>query len=269
MPATVSEETLPESRDVVYWNSDWGLGGAKPPYECVVHADGSIDPPRNPSGFCPGVNGAVFGKARYGEKRHPPAFRVNYQQPGKFIVTVCRVFGQGSNQVQILLDGAVALEEDLPCALGKGRKSQKTGADQVLVVYDRELAIDVPAGEHVIGFDNLGSGQLFAYYRFKKYATSSRPEVSAFGLVHSQGADVWAYNRSWGATSFAGITTHTVAKNTTLKVDGLRDGAASVEWVDPWGGTTVRRETVSVRGGAATLSAGDVLKDVACHLRYR
>jgi len=78
-----------------------------------------------------------------------------------------------------------------------------------------------------------------------------------------------ADNRSWGATSFAGITTHTVAKNMTLKVDNLRDGAASVEWVDPRNGTTVRRETVSVRGGAVTLSAGNVLKDVACHLRYR
>ncbi len=82
--ATVSEETLPEPRDVLYWNSGWGLDGAKSPYECVVHADGSIDPPRNPSWFCPGVNGTVFGKARYGEKPHPPAFRVNYQQPGKF-----------------------------------------------------------------------------------------------------------------------------------------------------------------------------------------
>ena len=55
----------------------------------------------------------------------------------------------------------------------------------------------------------------------------------------------------------------------TVTLEGLRNANATVEWIDPMSGKTLRVETVSIIGGKTILNAGNVPHDIACRLKYR
>ena len=107
-----------------------------------------------------------------------------------------------------------------------------------------------------------------AMFTFEKYASVARGEVTAGALVHSGGAHLWLANRTWSPETIMGILEAKPANGVTVTLEGLRNANATVEWIDPMSGKTLRVETVSITGGKTILNAGNVPHDIACRLKY-
>ncbi|MBL8994625.1 MAG: hypothetical protein JNM63_14865, partial [Spirochaetia bacterium] len=236
---------------------------AKPDYsEYRIADDGSFSPPATT------LNGILWGQVNHPEFRNPPVFSVRYKNPGRFVVHVMEVVGKGSNPIQIEIDGKEALFEDLVCEVGKGLKSEKRG-EYAAVTYNRDLVIDVPAGEHKIKVDNRGVDRSTVTYKLEGYATrETTPGITVAGLSHTKGAHIWMVNRTWSPEMLIGAGKHAVARDVWLVLSGLKDGNASVLWIDPMTGKELRTESVSIKSGKVSLSARDLPTDLGCKIRY-
>jgi len=231
----------------------------------VVKDDGSPSPEK-------GLNGILWGTVNHADLREPPTFVANYPRVGRFVAHVMEVVGRGSNPVRLTLDGRVALEEDLVCEEGKverweARQPGPTG--NLALMYDRDLAIDVPAGEHEISVENLGRDRLTVLYRLEGYRTREHtPGVMAVGLVHGRGVHLWIANRTWTPEVLLGTVETIAARGVRVTVEGLRDGKAEVEWWEPMTGEKLRTEPAEIRDGRLVLAVGDLARDIACKVRY-
>ena len=188
------------------------------------------------------------------------------------MLRVGEVVGRGSNPVQIILDGKVALEEDLVCEQGQGEKSEvrQPGPEgNVAVWYNRDLAIDVPPGKHEVRVENLGRDRLSASYRLEGYATREKaPAIMVVGLQHASGAHVWIHNQSWSAEAILGRVKTVTARDVKVSLQGLRDGPAKVEWWEPVTGRMLRVEDAEAQGGRLELAMAELPRDLACKVRY-
>ncbi len=218
--------------------------GQSPHERYVILDDGTIEPTE-------GLNGHLWGLRNHRDLRRPPTFVVNYPGPGRFVAHVMEVVGRGANPVRIVVDGEVALEEDLVCE-------------------NRDLVVDVPAGEHEISVENLGRDRLTVMYRFEGCTTREvTPEVMVVGLVHGGGAHLWLHNRTWTPEALLGYMTTVLARDARVSLAGLPDGPVQVEWSDPMTGEALRSENLRVTGGALVLNVGDIARDLACRVRAR
>jgi len=231
----------------------------------VLQDDGRLSPPT-------GLNGYLWGVRNHPDLRQPPTFVVKFPKPGRFIAHVMEVVGRGPNPVRITLDGAVALEEDLVCAEGKGEKweARQPGPNgNLAIIYNRDLAISIPAGEHQIQIENLGRDRLTAEYRFEGYATRERtPDVMVVGLKHSSGAHIWLCNQTWSPEAIIGRVRTVPAYDVRATLDGLTDGPAELEWWSPMSGEKLRVEESNIRDGRLVLSIPELARDLACKVRY-
>ncbi len=240
--------------------------GQSPHERYVILDDGTIEPTE-------GLNGHLWGVRNHRDLRRPPTFVVSYPGPGRFVAHVIEVVGRGANPVRITVDGEVALEEDLVCEEGATAKWEARGPgpdDNLAIRYNRDLAVDVPAGEHEISVENLGRDRLTVMYRFEGCTTREvTPEVMVVGLVHGGGAHLWLHNRTWTPEALLGYVTTALARQVRVSLSGLPDGLVQVEWSDPMTGEALRSENLRVTGGALVLDVGDIARDLACKVRAR
>ena len=232
----------------------------------VVNDDGALTPPE-------GLNGFLWGTQNHPDLRNPPTFVLNCPQPFRFVAHVMEVVGRGSNPVRITVDGNVALEEDLVCEEGKGDRwevRQPGPQGNVAVWYNRDLAVEVPAGEHEVRIENLGKDRLALQYRLEGYATREKtPEIMAVGLQHTSGAHLWIHNQSWSAEAILGWVNTVPAREVRIALRGLRDGRVDLQWSDPMTGQLLRTQAATIRKGGLELRVPELQKDLACKIRYQ
>jgi hypothetical protein len=198
---------------------------------------------------------------------------VKYPGPGRFVLRVTEVVGRGGNPVRIRVDGQPALEADLVCEEGRGEKwevRQPGPGGNIAVWYNRDLAVDLTAGPHVIEVENLGRDRLAANYRFEGLATREKtPDVRVAGLRHRDGAHVWAQNMTWTPGTLIGETVGVPSRKVEIRLGGLRNGPVTVDRWDPMTGALVQSGRGQVVGGALTLAVAELCSDAAWKIRYR
>ena len=101
-------------------------------------------------------------------------------------------------------------------------------------------------------------------------ASVSAPDsVHAVGFQGGDSACLWIINR--GATWWASIAQNKEPerlRGVEVTVKGLPAGSYSVEWCDPGGSGTLKREVVRGAGGPLALAVPPVTRDIACRI-YR
>lgn len=196
----------------------------------------------------------------------PPTFVVTYPVPGQFALTVERVSKSG--QLRILLDGACVLDRALPCGEGHGKSWQhRPQWDLWESVYNEEVVVDVPAGEHRITLENLGGDWIrLSNCEFRRARTEFRPNVLIAGLAADSAAFVWVQNRksSWYNHHTRKDVPPALPIHAVLK--GFRDGRYRLEWWETWKGSVVRTETVDIADGCFALTTEAIPTDFAIRL---
>src|SRR5262249_42538457 len=135
------------------------------------------------------------------EMRTTPTFLVDYAQPGQFRIRVNTVSNFG--HLRLLLDGHPVWERRLSAAPptdpnAKPEYAETTYRKEYGVYqarFDREYAIDVPAGAHRLTLENTeGDWISLANITLTGYRSSRYPSVNLYGLTDGRRAILWAQN---------------------------------------------------------------------------
>jgi len=200
--------------------------------------------------------------------RNPPTFVVDYHRDGRFLMHVGVVSKSG--RLRIWLDGALALDQELPCGEGLGKASDYSSKWKLWkTTYDEAFGIDVPKGEHRIRVDNNEGGDWVRVERYvlTSYQSITRPPLLVLGMQTDAQAVLWIQNRNSTWHEHAQGRVPNPTKPARLAIRGLRDGARTVEWWETWRGAVARRETGTVVNGRLTLALPPITTDVALRLR--
>jgi len=236
----------------------WGTAGGT---DFTVREDGTIA-----EGILP--HNLLQGRG-HPDMRVPPTFHVTYPTDGQFIIHVGRVSNSGL--LQVWFDGQLVHTEELPCGEGLGEESVWQPQWNLWeTVYNRDIAIPVPAGAHTIRLDNDGADWInVPYYELVNYASSRIPQLDVWGLARPDEAIIWAKNQRYTWFRVAAGEVIPSVEPVAFEVPGLRDGTYEVEFWDTAAGKVVRREEVPSVQGQLTLQLPAVPGDVALKLRRR
>lgn len=189
-----------------------------------------------------GVSTYIQGTSHRDMMSKPIEFDVNYPKAGQFILTIGQLSQAGAHP-QILLDGIVAGEIDLPAGGNNGNPPWT-------------LAIDVPAGQHQIGIFNTGPD----WYTVQKITlTNYAPALGAAAKGDKETVFFWAYNRHRSYDN--GPAAKPVPGKLTFS--GLDDGAYAVTLWDTSKGVAVSHLNAPASGGTLPVSLPPFAGDIA------
>ncbi|MEA3403073.1 MAG: DUF5060 domain-containing protein [Armatimonadota bacterium] len=245
--------SVPEPSDVIVPTFHrWG----RPEHsEFIVQPDGSIADDRR-------VQSLLQGQA-HEDLRNPPTFVAEYPSDGRFIVHVERVSAGGD--LSIYIDDRLALREELATGEGLGVESVWREQWQIWeTVYDREIAVDVPAGRHRIRVENTGRDWIrVSRYMLTGLRTHPRPNVMALGMVSDSATILWLHNRDSVWHRHADEEPGPVVPSFLATFQGLPDGECRLERWDTWQGRRSYTSDVLVANGTLTIELEELRTDVA------
>ena len=247
-----------------YWpvrldtEAGWGAAAGT---DFTVREDGTIAEGLSPHNLLQGRGHA--------DMRVPPTFHVDYPTDGQFIIRVGRVSDGGL--LQVWLDGRLVHTEELPCGEGLGEESVWQEAWTLWeTVYNRDIAVPVPAGAHTIRVDNDGADWInVPYYELADYASNRLPQLDVWGLARPDEAILWAKNQRYTWFRVAAGEEIPPVEPVAFEVLGLRDGTYEVESWDTVAGKVVDREEATCAASRLALRLPAVSSDVALKLRRR
>ena len=185
----------------------------------------------------------LYGNSFNTQYRNPPSFTVNYPVAGQFKVITGNSTGQ-SPKINIYLDGVEKLNQN--------------------AAINATYTIDVPAGNHVIKVDNLGTDWIFiSGYVFTNIGsplnvyTLKNEDTTAFaGWVHNKEYN-WKYLQDNSGTPPAAIS------GANIIVQGIADGMYAIQFINCTTGAVSSTATASTTGNALIVPLPDVSWDLA------
>ncbi len=122
------------------------------------------------------------------ELRNNPVIKAHFPKGGSFSVKINSVSAAGA-KLQLLLDGIVAKEIDLPDIDGK--------YDPDANEYGIEISVKIPPGIHEIKLDNIGADWLTIDYVRLDGAVSIKSLIKAMGIYDGKKAVIWVRNKAF------------------------------------------------------------------------
>lgn len=198
--------------------------------------------------------------------RNPPTFIVHYPKPGKFAIRIGKVSASGL--LKVWIDDRLALEQELPCGEGMGTHSVFRPQWNIWeTTYDKEFAVEVPAGEHRIRVENQGRDWVTVTgYAFTGCKVLDRPNVLVCGMKTDALAIVWIQNRDSSWFNHARDAVPQI-DSFHFTAEGLPEGTCTVEWWETWRGLR-RTEQAMVRDGRLRLTLPSLATDAAVKIKF-
>lgn len=154
------------------------------------------------------------GQAHREMSPRPLSFRVHFVQPGRFVVRLDTIAKSGA-RVRLSVDGKLT-ERDFPA----GAQDYAPGAGQA------ELAVEVPAGDHVVTLENTGSDWVsIGSFMLTDYA----PALGAYGLSGAGFEAAWLFHR---ANVLANAGQEAAAASGQVTLADLEPGRYRATWWD-------------------------------------
>ena len=176
--------------------------------------------------------------------RNPPTFNVNYTIAGQFKVKTGGTTGQ-SPRIAIYLDGILLLDDTAPG-------------------INKTYSINVPAGQHSIKVDNLGTDWInISGYQFVG-VTAAPFNVYALKSADNKKATGWIHNRkyNWKDVGATGIPFAVTGVSATI--EEVSNGPYEIKFYDCSTGSLVSTlSTVQATGGKLTFAVPSMNWDLA------
>lgn len=202
--------------------------------EITVDVNGVITP------FGAALSQFLYGSVWNTQYRSPPVFNVNSYEGGEFIVTTGPESGQNPI-IAIWLDDVLIVEEP--------------------GLINDTYSIIVPAGEHTIMVDNLGTDWIkIESYTFEGMGS----QVGAYALVSEDQQFVagWALNNSYNHQFIEANGEPDPVLSSTVIIEGFQNGEYPVFWYDPITGTLIGEDVAIAGNGTLTIPLPYFLWDV-------
>jgi len=197
-------------------------------------------------------------------------YNVNYPAEGKFIINV-DVVSQGGHLIAYL-DGKKVMDREFPAGPGEGpwkRSLYRRDYNIYQAVYDEDIEINVPAGEHVIRLTNTGKD----WIGLKRITLANYLDITTIANARSLGLVVgdrmlfWIQNKdsNW-KNVFEGIKPKAI-KDSYFDVLDIDNGIYGVEWWDTYSGKIIKREEIEAVENVLRLEVPRFLRDIACKIK--
>lgn len=234
------KKVVPTVSTVSFGDLSFGPGGD---WGTVKQFDYQVTPDGPPAGSG-SLSRFLQGQAHREMVAQPLSFRVDFARPGQFVVQFNEVSSGGAHIV--LGRGDQKVERDFPAATAQTRPQGDAG----------RLAIDVPAGAHLITLQNTGADWA-AIQSFT--LTGYAPVLGAYGVSDASFAAAWVYHRE-NISSAPGRETG--AATGRISLSGLRPGRYRATWWDTLRGAPISPpERVILTQGALTLATPAISRD--------
>jgi hypothetical protein len=204
----------------------------------TLDASGNITPGASQLGVY------LYGNSFNTQYRNPPSFTVNYPLAGQFKVITGSSISLSSPKIEIYIDGSLLLDQ----------------AASASSTY----SVNVNAGSHVIKVDNLGVDWLtVSSYVFTNigtpliaYSLKSADTSKAAGWVLNKQYN-WSYFQNHGNTAPPAIT------GASVNINGMQNGAYSIQLSDCISGTVTSTLTANVSNSQLSFALPVVNWDLA------
>jgi hypothetical protein len=197
------------------------------------------------------------------------AWTLDMPRAGKVLVRVGEVCTAA--RLRIAVDGREVLDQTLPAGEpGEGgwKSSRLLEPYKVWIAdYDRDFAVDVPAGRHELTIAN-GEGDWLQVKSITvpAYRSSRFPDVDALGIAGDDLMILWVHDRrSTWRDPYEGPAP-TPRRGLKLSVPTPSTDAWRVEWWDTFRGVVVRTDEVRPASGSLLLAPPDFERDLAARL---
>jgi hypothetical protein len=269
----VAQTTPPLSPDAPETFSDLtvpcGLGwGRAEQQEFTVRPDGTVVEAGLRASPVPVPQ--FLGQPNKAEVRNTPTFRVTYSQAGRLLIHIGMVSAKAVLRVSV--DDTVALEREFltgPAEEGTWKESTYHPEWQLYqCLYDTDVAVDVPAGAHVIRLENTDGDWLqIIRLTFTGVRSSRYPDLRILGLQDGQTALLWLQNKGFNWYTHQQGQAPPPIEGAQFDLLGLPDGDYEVEWWDTWQGQPAEKVAAPCAGGKLTIRVPPLARDVACQVR--
>ncbi|MEZ4960600.1 MAG: FG-GAP-like repeat-containing protein [Saprospiraceae bacterium] len=183
----------------------------------------------------------LYGSLWNTQYRNPPTFNVDFPQPGQFQVKTGAAMGE-SPSIAIYLDGVLVLQQN-------GTTGQT-------------YSILVPAGQHTIKVDNLGTDWItIASYSFS--GMGSRLDGYALMSEDKSIAAGWVLNNSYNHEYVVANGAPDLAAGGQLYLHDFVPGTYYIQWFDCLTGAMLEENTVALITGNESFPVPDLLWDAA------
>ncbi len=197
-------------------------------------------------------------------------FHVDYPRDGQFILRVGTV-SQGAD-VRVFIDGKETMNKVFPAGPGEGPWKRSLYLQKYKVyqcVYDEDLVIEVPKGEHTIRLSNAGKDWLgIEKITLMDYVDNSRANARCLGITAGEDTLLWVQNResNWRNAFDGNGEALAPVTGAYLDVHKMKNGAHTVEWWDTYTGSKISEETVSAKDNTLRLELPEFERDIACKI---
>ncbi|MCK9554628.1 DUF5060 domain-containing protein [bacterium] len=263
IPVIVSDNDEVKYTDMVIWPSNiWGDMSSR---EFAVGSDGQVSGGQ--------LNMYLHGTDKE-DIRIKPVFHVDYQVPGRFIVTIGKVSQSGD--LRIYADGREIFRKYFPTAPetkteGGWEKTEFQKQWNIYqAIYNSAYAVDIPEGKHTIMLENEGKDWMqIVNIKLTGYKDASFPEVRVLGLKRDEESILWVQNKANNASSSYNSVKPGEIKNTVFNLRGMEDGFYCIEWWDTYKGGWFKKGKVKSRNGLMKIEVPDFSADLACRVFKR
>jgi hypothetical protein len=214
--------------------ADWGITNTA---NFTVDASGVLTPLTNQ------LSKYLYGSLWNTQNRNPPTFNVNYTVAGQFKVVTGSSTGTAP-KINIYLDGLIQLNSN--------------------AAINTTYSINIPAGQHAIKVDNLGTDWiLISNYVFTNigspltvYALKSADENKVTGYILNNNYN-WKYLQNSGGTLPAAIL------GASVQISGMQNGKCIVQYFNCTTGILINTTSTTVVSGNLNLTLPVIAWDIA------
>lgn len=200
-----------------------------------ISGDGTVSPSNYKLGQF------LYGSQWNTQYRRPPVFKVNMPQAGQFKVLTGSQLATSPN-LTVWLDGAKVLS--------------------VAPTANQTYTVTVPAGQHTLKVDNLGTDWLsIAGYAI----TGIGSALDAYVLKSADNSRIaaWVLNSNYNHVFVKANGAPNAVSGGALTVSGMADGSYTAKWLDCQTGALLQAAPVTVSGGNLALTVPDLVWDIA------
>jgi hypothetical protein len=201
------------------------------------------------------------------ELRIPLTFRVDFPTQGEFIIHVGKVGDDGI--LSIFLDDKKVSSVELPTGEGLGVSSEYNQRwERWETVYDKDISVTVPAGEHEIRIQNDGMDWItIRSFRLTNYRSNAEPNLRVLGMQTSKKALVWVQNNEHTWYNVRDKAPVPPVDPTKLILNGFDYGNYNVEIWNTVEGNIIEKRELRSETGELIVDLPKIKKDIALKIK--
>ncbi len=206
------------------------------------------------------VAGILHGNVNHPTLHNPVTFEMNLPHATRLQIRVSGVSGYGGAHLIAELDGVRVLDKDMPDPGTDPKHETMRG-------YDGVYTVKIPAGEHKVMVEDIGTDWLLVNYLLEKAELSTSPDLRLFGLRGNRTSLLWIQNsqNTWYRVSTLKRAPEPQPPG-RLKIPGWPSGRYQVKFWDTYTGKETDMQELTVGPAGLEMELPSITKDIALRI---